>query len=161
MSLNNIVLSNSLLADLYPDVLVQGPATTVPVKEPVPFLGRNEKNILILVNQKEAACLPAKELDFLTTVLSACGLTLSHVAIVNRAGSERAAFADLQTQLSPKKVLLLDVNPEEMDLPASELFSVRTHQEIEFVAAPPLHEIEKTKQAKSKFWIALKQLFCL
>ena len=83
MSLNNISLPPQLLADLYQHVLVQGTATAMHVKESIPFLGKNGKNILIVVNKKEAVYLPDTELGFLTTVLSACNLDLSHVAIVN------------------------------------------------------------------------------
>lgn len=161
MSLNNLRLSPSLLADLYPNALVQGSANHTAEKTSVPFLGENKKKILILVSQKEHAYLPEKELIFLTTVLSACSLNLSHVAIVNWALLTEKSLALLQGQLSPQKVLLLNVSPEEAGLPPTELYSVKLHGEAEFVAAPALAKIEKTKQAKSSLWIALKQLFCL
>ena len=161
MSLNNISLSDALLADLYPNVLVQGSAKPKVTKVPAPFLGGNEKNILILVNQKDAVFLHEKELAFLTAVLSACQLHLSHVAIVNRALLKDGSFADVQVQFSPKKVLLLDVPPQEAGLAEGELYTVQTADGFEAVVAPSLSEIEETKQSKSKFWIALKQLFCL
>lgn len=161
MSLNNIVLPPSLLADLYPNALVQGSSVASPAKAAVPFLGKNEKNILILVNQKDTAYLPEKELQFLTTVLAACQLNLSHVAIVNWALLQEKSFAVLMTQLSPQKVLLLDVIPNEVELPESQFYTLQKHGDIEFVFAPPLSQIEKTKQAKSSLWLALKQMFCL
>lgn len=161
MSLNNIALSNALLAGLYPNVLVQGATVAAPTETPVPFLGRNEKNILILINQKDAAYLSEKELGFLTTVLSACQLSVNDAAVVNWASLNDKSLAVLQAQLSPKKVLLLNVNPEEAGLPAGEWYAVQKLKGFEAVAAPSLSEIEKTKQAKSKFWVALKQLFCL
>ena len=69
MSLNNISLPPQLLVDLYQNVLVQSNASAMPVKELIPFLGKNGKNILILVNKKDSPYLPDKELAFLTTVL--------------------------------------------------------------------------------------------
>ena len=161
MSLNNISLPPSLLADLYPNVLVQSQTGAVPEEKPVPFLGKNQKQILILVNQKEAAYLPEKELQFLTAVLSACQLDLSHVAVVNWALLEEKSLAVLQRQLSPQKLLLLDVRPEEAGLPPGQLYAVQARGELEFVVAPALAEIEKTRQAKGNLWAALKQLFCL
>ena len=161
MSLNNIVLPPSLLADLYPNALVQGASTAPSAKVPVSFLGKNEKNILILVNQKDAAYLREKELQFLTTVLSACQLNLSHVALVNWALFKEKSFAALEAQLSPQKVLLLDVPAGEAGLPERVFYTVHKHGRFEFVSAPALSEIEKTKQAKSSLWVALKALFCL
>ncbi len=161
MSLNNITLSHSLLAELYANVLVQGPSVKKPAMPPVSFLGKNEKNILILVNQKDTVYLPEKDLAFLSTVLSACQLGLSDIAIVNWALFKEGSFVILQEQLSPKKVLLLDVKPEGVGLPSSEFYTVKSHVGLEFVATPALSEIEKTKQTKSRFWVALKELFCL
>ena len=161
MSLNNISLPSQLLADLYQNVLVQNTATAMPVKKPVPFLGKNGKNILIVVNKKDSPYLPDKELTFLTTVLSACQLDLSHVAIVNWDKLQEKTSDALLEQLSPKQVLLLDVAPSAFGFPSGELYSVQKLDSIQFVAAPSLSEIEKTKQTKSQLWMALKQLFCL
>jgi DNA polymerase III psi subunit len=161
MSLNNISLPLQLLADLYQNVLVQDTATAMPVKEPIPFLGKNGKNILILVNKKDSPYLPDKELSFLTTVLSACGLDLSHVSIVNWTKLREKNASNVLEQLSPKQVLLLDVEPSSLGFVSGELFSVQKQGNIQFVEAPSLSEIEKTKQAKSQLWVALKQLFCL
>ncbi|GAA4731501.1 hypothetical protein [Flavisolibacter ginsenosidimutans] len=161
MSLNNISLPPSLLADLYANVLVQSQTGATAEEKPVSFLGKNKKHILILVNQTDAAYLPEKELQFLTAVLSACQLDLSHVAIVNWALLEEKSLAVLQRQLSPQKLLLLDIKPEEAGLPEVQVYAVQAQNEFEFVAAPALAEIEKTKQAKSNLWVALKQLFCL
>jgi len=161
MSLNNISLPPSLLADLYANVLVQSQAGATPEKKPVSFLGKNKKQILILVNQKDAAYLPEKELQFLTAVLSACQLDLSHVAIINWALLEEKSLTALQRQFSPQKLLLLNVKPEEAGLPVSQLYAVQKQNKFEFVVAPALEEIEKTREAKSNLWAALKQLFCL
>lgn len=161
MGLNNISLPSQLLADLYQNVLVQDNATAMPVEEPIPFLGKNGKTILILVNKKDSLYLPDKELSFLTTVLSACQLDLSHVAIVNWHKLKEKNADVLFEQLSPKQVLLLDVEASSFGFPPTELFSVQKKDNMHFVAAPSLAEIEKTKQAKSQLWVALKQLFCL
>lgn len=161
MSLNNISLPSHLLANLYQNVLVQDTASAMPVKEAIAFLGKNGKNILILVNKKDSPYLPDKELTFLTTVLSACQLDLSHVAIVNWSKRREKESGPLLEQLLPKQILFLDVEPSSFDFPSKELYAVQKFNTIEFVAAPSLSEIEKIKQAKSRLWTALKQLFCL
>lgn len=160
MSLNHIILPAPLLAELYQHSLVDGPVRTAAPASRVPFLGSNEKNILILTHHPTVSFLPDKELEFLITVLSACGLGLSHVAIVNTASVEKNE--NLITRFNPKEVLLLNVPPDVIGLPpeASE-YAVVESEILRWVYAPPLSEIEKTKQSKSKLWVALKQLFCL
>ena len=161
MSLNNISLPPQLLADLYQHVLVQGTATAMPVKESIPFLGKNGKNILIVVNKKEAVYLPDTELGFLTTVLSACNLDLSHVAIVNWHHLKEKTSSVLLEQFSPKQVLLLDVTTEEFSFPAATKYLIQKTGNIDFVVAPSLPAIEKSKEEKKGLWAALKQLFCI
>jgi hypothetical protein len=161
MSLNNISLPSKLVAQLYQNTLVEGSARLVPQKKKVSYLGKAEKNILILVNHTSVPFLPDKELEFLTAVLSACGLDLSDVAIVNWHNAEEKDATVLH-QLSPKEVLFLDVAPDVVGLSFNTPeYTVQKTGAVQYVVAPSLSQIEKTKQAKSQFWIALKQLFCL
>jgi hypothetical protein len=161
MSLNNISLPSQLVAELYHNTLIEGSTMSVPQKKAVSYLGKNGKNILILVNHQSLPFLPDKELAFLTAVLSACGLDLSHVAIVNWEKAEEKDDTVIE-QLLPKEILLLDVLPEVLGFSSSTPpYTVQKKGPISFVYAPSLSEIEKTKQTKSLLWAALKQLFCL
>lgn len=161
MSLNNILLPAQLLADLYKNVLVEDSTRSVPQKKPVGYLGGNEKNILILVTHKSALFLPDKELDFLTTILSGCELNLSDVAIVNWQKAEEKDDTVIQ-QLLPKEILFLDVLPIVVGFSSDTTpYVLQKAGAIQFLYAPSLSQIEKTKQSKSKLWLALKQLFGL
>ena len=160
MSLNNISLPSGLLADLYQNVLVQSTASAVPVKKDVPFLGKNEKNILIVVNKADTAYLPDEELSFLTSVLSACQLGLVDVAIVNQNKIDAGEGKSLLKQLRSKHVILFDVKPSMFELNANtQLYAVSNDGQHQYVVAPSLSEIEKAKEAKKQLWSALKQLF--
>jgi len=160
MSLNNISLPSRLVADLYQNVLVQGTASAVPVKKDVPFLGKNGKHILIVVNKADAPYLPDNELSFLTNVLSACQLGLMDVAIVNWNHLEEKNPEFLFQQLKSRQVILFDVEPSAFDLPTNlQQYAVAKNDMHQFVAAPSLSEIEKNKEAKKQLWMALKQLF--
>ena len=115
MSLNNISLPATLVADLYQNALVSATARAMPVKEPalkpLPFLGKNGKNILVVVNKPNAPYLPDEELAFLTKVLSACGLGLMDVAIVNWSRLDEPNAATLLEETAAKSVILFDVEP--------------------------------------------------
>ena len=160
MSLNNILLPSQLLADLYQNVLIQSNASAVPVKSDVPFLGKNEKNILIVVSKTNTPYLPDNELAFLTNILSACQLGLMDVAIVNWKNINTHTADDLFNQLNTRKIILLDVDPSAFGLPGNrQQYTVIKDDVHQFVAAPSLSEIEKNIEAKKQLWMALKQLF--
>lgn len=160
MSLNDIALPSQLVADLYRRSLVGSIATDVPQKPSVPFLGRNEKRILIVVAKPKTSHVPDDELAFLTKVLQACGLGLADVAIVNWSKAPHQDVEAVMEQLKAKEVILFDVKPANFGLPAdAPLYTVVKFQNRQFVVAPSLSEIEKTKETKGQLWTALKQLF--
>ena len=160
MSLNNISLPSQLLADLYQHSLVSGTATTVPAKAAVPFLGKNGKNILILVNKPDVPYLPDAELSFLTKVLTACQLSLMDVAIVNWNNLSQQDPEDVLRQTATRFVILFGLEPSGLGIPSqTSLFTVQSFFDRPAVTAPALHEIEPSKEAKAQLWVALKQLF--
>src|SRR4051812_39183868 len=102
MSLNNIQLNPSLLADMYRTSLVEtnqnlrsnekkyAPAAIETVAKDTKavrwkYLGEYKKNILIIVRYDGLPYLPDQQLNFLTSVLGACKLNLADVAIFNTA----------------------------------------------------------------------------
>ncbi|HUC83108.1 MAG TPA: hypothetical protein VMR70_19520 [Flavisolibacter sp.] len=160
MSLNNISLPSSLIADLYQNALVQDTARAVPVKKNLSFLGKNGKNILIVVNKSEVAYLPDNELNFLSNVLLACQLSLADVAIVNWQNSGNQQPQHIIEQLNSAQIILFDVQPAlfglSNDIPH---FSVTKADNPQVVTAPSLSEIEKNKEYKKQLWMSLKTLF--
>ena len=161
MSLNNITLPPQLVIDLYRHSLIEGSARAMPQKKAVDYLGKNGKNILILAHHTSAPFLPDKELNFLTTVLAACQLDLSHVAIVNWNNVEEKNEG-LLAQFNPKEILFLDILPSVLGFgDNAKPYAVQKKDDIQFVYTPALSRIEKTKEAKKELWMALKQIFCL
>lgn len=179
MSLNNISLSSHLVADLYQHTLVGDTASAVPqparvspppgmpaatnatpANTPVTFLGKNGKNILIVVNKPDVPYLSDSELDFLTKILTACQLGLGDVAIVNWSRLANPDASALATELGAKDVILFDTPPSLFGLPpATPMYTVMNLASRRFAAAPALTEIEKSREAKQQLWMALKQLF--
>jgi DNA polymerase III psi subunit len=162
MNLNNISLSPHLIADLYHHSLVEGHATAMPQTPPVLSLGKGGKGILIVVNKPDVPYLPDSELDFLTKVLLACQLSLADVAIINWNKAPHHDAESVMEQFKARHVILFDLNAAQFGLPSNlPPYSVYPVHDRRFVAAPSLHQIEKTKEAKGQLWVALKQLFGL
>jgi hypothetical protein len=164
MSLNDIYLSLYQLSELYGSVLVEVDAKPVPAVAPVypvSYLGMNEKGILIITAEAEAKYIDEGELKFLTSVLSACGLGLADVAIVNWLNTEKE-YGRLIDTLQSKTVLLFDVDPESFGLPMTfPPFQIQSFAGRTYIYAPALKAIEKDIRLKKQLWSALKQTFCI
>src|SRR4051794_10108910 len=70
----------------------------ITAKETIKYMGKNRKQVIIIVNQPEQIHIKENDLSFLTTVLKACNLSLPDIAIVNTAAQE-ATFTLLKEQL--------------------------------------------------------------
>ena len=158
MSLNNIKLSPQLLVDLYSDVLVESYATDVPEKPLQLYIGKNQKHILIVVSN-EAHAIHDHELNFLTSVLTACKLSLTDVVIVNWPVIETNHLEILET-LESKTVLLFNIDPISFGLPINfPPFQIQSHNKKTYLHAPSLLQIENNIDLKKKLWTSLKILF--
>lgn len=160
MSLNDITLSTRNLADLYPSSLIEQVAGGQ--NEKIKFLGKNEKNILVILSKENVAFIEEDELNFLSTVLSACRLSLADVAIVNLKQTPGADYRIFQNQLKSKTILLFDVETQIIDLPFNfPFFQVQQFEQATYLSAPSLANIEKEKALKTQLWTGLKNIFRL
>ena len=160
MGLNDITLSARNVLDLYPSSLIEKFASRK--EQTIKFLGRNEKKILILVLKKDVPFIEEGELSFLSSVLTACKLSLADVAIVNLENLPAADYRLFQDQLQSKTILLFDVDTQAIDLPFNfPHFQVQQFEQATYLSAPSLNTIEKEKALKSQLWNCLKNIFRL
>ena len=161
MSLNNISLPAQLIADLYEFSLVdKEPVSNTP--PPIKFLGKNEKKILILVSKDNVAFIEDEELDFLSSILLACKLSLTDVAVINLKNFGDTNYHYLIDQLKTKKIILFDVEAQTIDLPFNfPKFQLQQFDQAVYLSAPSLKEIQKEKTLKTELWNCLKNLFGL
>ncbi len=159
MSLNNIHLKSNMLADLYKDFLVETSTTAVPELKQLKYLGNNQKNIIVIVSHQSVPFLPDEELNFLTTVLAACKLSIADIGIINNYNVEQA---DLQSIINSeaRNVLLFGVEPLSIGLPINfPAFQLQPFNNRTYLHTPALFQIESDKGLKSRLWTSLKTLF--
>ena len=173
-SLEKIQLPDFILADLYKenlvilnDVQVLEKQTNEIKKEPKTkwFLGDNKKNICIVVNDVEAVYLNEDLLNFLTTILGACKLNLGDVAILNY-NNNHFQYTFIKEQLSPKYLLLFNVEPNAIQLPFTiPYYQVQKYDKCSILTSPSLQILlgtnEEAKLQKSKLWLSLKKMFSI
>ena len=160
MSLNNIQLHPKMLADLYPDVLVESKTGVVPQFPPVQYLGENQKNILIIVSNNTETFLPDHDLAFLTSILSACRLGMTDIALVNIYGKSKAEIQHTLQQTGAVQVILFGVEPVLISLPENySHFQMHQHHQRTYLSSPGLFEVSQEKALKTKLWGCHKSLF--
>lgn len=166
MNLNHIHLTPHLLTDLYANVLIETHAIPVPATpvttSSLNYLGNNQKQITIVVNNNLVTYLTDEELSFLTKVLGACELGLEDVAIVNWNRLEEKEYTGLLKELNSKKVLLFNLTPVEFGLPMHfPPFQIQEFDQRTYLQAPALASIEQDVSTKKQLWAALKKLFAI
>lgn len=179
MDLNKIELPASVIADLYPSSLVENDTKMTnkrqePLVEPtIPdpgstnlpawkFLGNNQKNVLVVVENSGSVHLPDEELSFLTGILGACQLSLADVAIVNLHQHRGVSYRELTHYFKSRIVLLFAIEPASFGLPMHfPQYQVQPFNGTSFLYAPSLKDLENDRVEKSKLWVCLKRLFNL
>ncbi len=179
-------LPDFVLANLFPSnlVIVESAQQSVPISAPKAvvidpplysgpskerpekwYLGNNGKNIVILVQEPDAAFLNEESLDFLTKILGACKLNMGDVAVINIA-RYLANFTEIKQELNPSSCLLFDVNAALVKLPFTiPHYQVQQYGGCTFLMAPSLlkyyGDTGDAKLEKTKLWVSLKSLFNL
>jgi hypothetical protein len=125
-------------------------------------LGGNQQNILIVVKYNNVKYLPDEDLEFLTSILKACKLSLEDVAIVNTNNNPGEGYKEYLKNWSSKIVLLFGVGPVSFDLPVNfPEFQVQSLTNTKFLYSPSLNECRTDKLLKSKLWVSLQRIFGL
>ena len=173
MPLNDIQLSPHLVAELYKNSLIEeGDRNKAIISEEpkssnkiagdeelqLKYLGEFRKNILLVVNYPNAVYLPDEQLNFLTTILDACKLSLADIAIMNH--TLASGYKEVFDQLKCGIVILFGITPAEFSLPIHfPEFQVQPFNHCTFLYAPELEKLETDKLLKSKFWVCLRKIF--
>lgn len=182
MEVEKIQLPDFVLAELYKDCIVEleeKPVEEVSefvqdqeinqptgaTKPPIKFLGENNKNVVVLINEPKAIIIKEDELEFLSKILLACKLNLADIAIVNF-DKQSVSFSELKDQFKATHLLLLGVEPMSINLPFSiPQFQVQPFADTTIIYAPDLSGMlvnnEESKLLKSKLWVSLKTAFKL
>jgi len=179
MALNNIQLNSFLLTNLYRDSLIETNEISVkekkinsgtPITEETKnsllkewkHLGDHKKNILLIVRYDDATYLPDEQLNFLTSVLGACKLSLGDVAVLNISNAPSHFYKDVLEKFKSSSIILFGFTPEQFQMPVHfPEFQVQPFNNCTFLHAPVLEKLESDKVLKSKLWVCLKKMFNL
>ena len=164
MGLDNIQLSPSLLLQLYNKTLID--LTGLQQKSPVtqqyniPFLGKNEKKILVLVNETDTTFLPVTDLNLLINILSACKITMADIALINFDKNREINYDILMNYFEPASVLLFGINPADLQFPMHfPHYQLQHYNNQTYICAPALKILATDKEKKKQLWNSLQKHF--
>jgi hypothetical protein len=184
MALNDIRLNSTLLAEIYKDFLVeiedqsfvnlvQSSKSQTQIPEDISttktssiglkHLGEFKKRILLVVRYPGIVYLPDEPLNFLTSILNACKLSLADVAIVNIANLPSIQYNDLREKYNRAVIVVLfGPTPSELEMPVNfPEFQIQPFNNCTFLYAPVLEKLEADNVLKSKLWVCLRRIFDL
>jgi hypothetical protein len=175
MGIDNLQLSNAMIAELYPESLVSGTrfslenksVKTNPVEqEPAyTFLGDNLRHVCFLVNVPDSTFLQEDQMTFLQKILSACKLNLTDISLLNSARNT-VSFSGLKEQLRPGILFLWGdqpVNiPEIKNLPDMTVSNLDDFLVVPVLSAFSMNlETPMALELKQRLWVLLKKIFNL
>jgi DNA polymerase III psi subunit len=164
MSLDNIQLSPFLVQHLYKKSLVeqvqQKKTATAAEEQSIAFLGKNEKGILIIADEKDTAFLTDADLALLVGILTACKLSLADIALVNFDKNRDMEYGQLMQQFKPVFVLMFGVSPGQLDFPLSfPHFQLQQYNHQTYLCSPALKILAAEKEQKKELWTSLQKHF--
>lgn len=166
MSLDNIQLPPTAIKGLFRKSLVDL-KTGKPVEKKTPsaslnILGKNNKGILVVVNNRDAAFLEDEELNFLLGILSACKLNMDDAGILNISKHTGVDYKKISAELNADIILLFGVPANDIQLPLSfPDYQIQRYNNQTYLSAPLLSSLQHDKAEKTKLWNCLKQIFSI
>lgn len=135
----------------------------VPVEEPetvlsFQYLGKNTKNILILVHDAGNQVSTEEGRELLRKIVKAIDLTANDFAVLNYASYPGVSFAQLNDFFKPKLLLSFGVAPEVLGIATQEQNVLVLQQELQLIFSSGLHVLAEDMNGKKALWGSLKQL---
>lgn len=163
MSLERLQLDPFLLAQMYHQPIIPEEITVVPAQAKaipeIKYLGENQKNILLLIQNEREAYLSEESFNLLTNILNACKLGMQDVALINTANYPGARLQDFLAAVPSRQVIHFAIDPSALGLPPSQTYQVSSFNGLPVLYSDDLQLIATDKALKGRLWMGLKQLF--
>ncbi len=164
MSLDNIHLTPFLVQDLYKKTLVdlneKGHSEKNSPENITSFLGKNEKNMLIVIDEKETAFLNDSDLNLLVGILSACKLSLADIALVNFDKNKLLTYDKMMLEFNPGFVLLFGITPDQLSFPLNfPYYQLQQYNNQTYLSSPTLKILAAETDQKKELWASLQKYF--
>lgn len=148
-----------------PSLQQEIPAQTVapavsPLQDPpvFTFLGKNKRNILILVNDAENQVSDEAGRELLRKIVKSVNLTANDFALLNYAGYIGVDFKQLMDYFSCTLVFAFGVRPDQLSLSTHPENTIVNEGAVRLIFAAELRELDQNPAGKKALWGSLQNL---
>jgi len=138
--------------------IVEEPKLVFEKKVEFEYLGKNQKRILILVNDNTNKVSSVQGTELLRKLVKAIELTNNDFALVNYANYTNASFEDLKSFFKCELILSFGVAMRTLGLAEQPLHQLFVVDSVKFVFTKNLHDLDSDQVSKKILWGSLQQL---
>jgi DNA polymerase III psi subunit len=146
------------LSNVEQDSLPAIPDASAPATQPFSYVGANERNILILVNDDRYPVSTLEGRELLGNILKAIGLNRNDCALVNYTTCGGANFQQLNDFFKPQYVFAFGVTPEQLDIRGAGYNSIVDQGASKLIFSSNLDALSGDATTKKLLWGSLKQI---
>jgi hypothetical protein len=162
MSLEQFQLDPYFLAKIFTQPIIPGKSMPAEAAEKVvpkvKYLGENQKNIALFIQNENEAYLNDELFNLLTNILNACKLGMQDVSLINVFSAPSLTFPDWQTAVKIERSIVFGIAPEQLGLSDIPLYQLVTVNGTTLLFSDELSLIGSDKVLKARLWAGLKQL---
>lgn len=147
------LVSNEVVATVQAPLVKDAPRT-----KDYEYLGKNERHILILVNDPANPVSTSEGRELLGKIVKAVQLSAKDFAVVNFANYHGDTFDDFSNYFQPQLVLAFGVSSEALHLSPQAENMLGRQKDISTIFAKELNALHNDLESKKALWGSLKQL---
>lgn len=154
---------NDVPDQLVPEIPVQQAKEVLPQKAVEPektrefsYLGENNKYFLILFNEPNQKDISSTQKETLLKIMSAKGLELRDLAVLNISQYPGVNYSDLKEFFSFNKIVLFGIDPRQISLSSQSSNQVVKQENVKILCTYSIDEMIKDTTKKREFWNVMK-----
>lgn len=136
-------------------ILPQKPAEPEKIRE-FSYLGENNKYFLILFNEPNQKDMSSIQKETLLKIMSAKGLELRDLAVLNLNQYPGVHYNDLKEFFSFNKIVLFGIDPQQISLSSQSSNQVVKLESAKILSTYSIDEMIKDTTKKREFWNVMK-----
>jgi len=137
------------------EVLPQKPAEPEKIRE-FNYLGENNKYFLILFNEPNQKDISGIQKETLLKIMSAKGLELRDLAVLNLNQYPGVNYTDLKEFFSFNKIVMFGIDPKQISLSSQSSNQVVKLESVKVLCTYSIDEMIKDTTKKREFWNVMK-----
>jgi hypothetical protein len=153
---NEKILSNSILLSEKIHEPIPEISTEENQNTSFNYAGENNKYFLIIFEDEANSELNSAHKEMLMKIMSAKGLEMRDLAILNLSKYPEANFSQLKSFFSCNRIALFGIDPQRITLPAIAANDSVKHQDVKVLASFSLEEMSNNNDKKREFWAVMK-----